>query len=88
MMTIRKLRPRCVRGAATGDFLVWLVAAATIAGFVYVLAREPAMQPAGDEEAVAARLAPVGRVTLSAPAAMPETGTAKTSASGAAGYGG
>jgi hypothetical protein len=65
-------RPRTSRGGAGGTFLVWLVAAVTVVGFIYVLLGKAPAPAAVSPAELAERLAPVGRVTLAAPpAAVP-----------------
>jgi hypothetical protein len=64
-----------MRGGVIGDFLFWLVAAATATGFVFVLLGEDPAPSPGTAEELAERLEPIGRVVLAAPAA-PAEGTA------------
>jgi hypothetical protein len=77
MMTFGKTGPQRARGAAIGTLLFWLVGAATVVGLLYVLIRDPGTPSAGTAEEIAARIAPIGRVALSAPPAPPEAETPK-----------
>ncbi len=60
-----------LRGGVSGSLPVWLVAAVTLIGFVYVWLRGPVTPTPGTPEEIAARVAPIGQVTLAAPAPAP-----------------
>jgi hypothetical protein len=68
MMSNGKYGPWRMRGTATGDLLLWLVAAATAVGFVYLLVGDDSPPSAAAPEEIAERVRPVGRVALAAPA--------------------
>ncbi len=71
MMRNVKQGPRRVRGSASGALLFWLVAAATAAGFVYLLVRDDSPHSRGTPEEIAERVRPVGRVVLATPPGAP-----------------
>ena len=52
------------RGNALGSILVWLVGAGTLAGLLAVLLSDPPVPNPGTAAEIAARTAPIGRLTL------------------------
>jgi hypothetical protein len=63
--------PRGCRGYALGNLLAWLVGAVTLAGLAAVLLSDPRAPNPGTAAEVAARTAPVGRLTLAEPPPVP-----------------
>lgn len=55
------------RGNALGGLLVWLVGAGTLAGLLAVLLSDPPAPNPGTAAEIAARTAPIGRLTLAEP---------------------
>lgn len=66
-MSMRYPGRRVDRGSVLGGLLVWLVGAATLVGFLFVLFRDHPVPDPGTQAEIAARTAPVGRLTLVAP---------------------
>lgn len=79
-------------GGGRAWFPVWLVAAATVAGLLYVLSAERETAPPGSPEEIAERTAPVGRLSLAQPvpaakAAAPANGPTSSRSAPEAGTG-
>lgn len=55
------------RGNALGSLLVWLVGAGTLTGLLAVLLSDPPVPNPGTAAEIAARTAPIGRLTLAEP---------------------
>jgi hypothetical protein len=55
------------RGNALGSLLAWLVGAGTLAGLLAVLLSDPPVPKPGTAAEIAARTAPIGRLTLAEP---------------------